>query len=65
LNRDAKSEKNIFEDLQAIMVCKSGVDSAAAELWKSGRSNLVDALHEDALHEVIQQAWTNETLPRS
>jgi hypothetical protein len=38
----------------------AGVDSIAAELLKNGGPNLVDALH-----EVIQQAWTSETLPRS
>jgi hypothetical protein len=32
----------------------------AAELLKNGGPNLVDALY-----EVIQQAWTSETLPRS
>jgi hypothetical protein len=37
-----------------------GADSIAAELLKNGRPNLVDALH-----AVIQQAWTNEKLPRS
>jgi hypothetical protein len=36
------------------------VDSIAAELLKNGEPNLVDALH-----EVIQQAWTSEILPRS
>jgi hypothetical protein len=34
--------------------------SIAAELLKNGGPNLVDALH-----AVIQQAWTSETLPRS
>jgi hypothetical protein len=38
----------------------AGADSIAAELLKNGRPNQVDALH-----EVIQQAWTSETLPRS
>jgi hypothetical protein len=38
----------------------ASVDSIAAELLKNGESNLVDALH-----EVIQQTWTSETLPRS
>jgi hypothetical protein len=38
----------------------TGADSIAAELLKSGGPNLVDALH-----EVIQQAWTSEKLPRS
>jgi hypothetical protein len=35
-------------------------DSIAAELLKNGGPNLVDALH-----AVIQQAWTSETPPRS
>jgi hypothetical protein len=38
----------------------AGTDSIAAELLKNGGPNLVDALH-----EVIQQALTSETLPRS
>jgi hypothetical protein len=38
----------------------AGANSIAAELLKNGGSNLVDALN-----EVIQQAWTSETLPRS
>jgi hypothetical protein len=38
----------------------AGADSIAAELLKDGGPNLVDALH-----AVIQQAWTGETLPRS
>jgi hypothetical protein len=38
----------------------AGVDSIAAALLKNGGPNLVDALH-----AVIQQAWTSETLPRS
>jgi hypothetical protein len=38
----------------------AGADSIAAELLKNGGPNLVDALH-----AVIQQAWTDETLPRS
>jgi hypothetical protein len=37
-----------------------GVDNIAAELLKNGGPNLVDALH-----AVIQQAWTSETPPRS
>jgi hypothetical protein len=36
------------------------VDSIAAELLKNGGPNLVDALH-----AVIQQAWTSETLLKS
>jgi hypothetical protein len=35
------------------------VDSIAAELLKNGGPNLVDALH-----AVIQLAWTDETLPK-
>jgi hypothetical protein len=38
----------------------AGADSIAAELLTNGGPNLVDALH-----AVIQQAWTSETLPRS
>jgi hypothetical protein len=38
----------------------AGADSIAAEVLKNGGPNLVDALH-----AVIQQAWTSETLPRS
>jgi hypothetical protein len=38
----------------------AGADSIAAELLKNGGPNLVAALH-----AVIQQAWTGETLPRS
>jgi hypothetical protein len=38
----------------------AGTDSIAAELLKNGGPNLVDALH-----AVIQQTWTGETLPRS
>jgi hypothetical protein len=38
----------------------AGADSIAAELLKNGEPNMVDALH-----AVIQQAWTSETLPKS
>jgi hypothetical protein len=38
----------------------AGADSIAAALLKNGGPNLVDALH-----QLIQQAWTGETLPRS
>jgi hypothetical protein len=38
----------------------AGADSIEAELWKNGGPNLLDALQ-----EVIQQAWTSKTLPRS
>jgi hypothetical protein len=38
----------------------ASADSFTVELLKNGGPNLVDALH-----EVIQQAWTSETLPRS
>jgi hypothetical protein len=36
------------------------VHSIAAELMKNGGLSLMDALH-----AVIQQAWTSETLPKS
>jgi hypothetical protein len=38
----------------------AGTDSITVELLKNGGPNLVDALH-----VVIQQAWTGETLPRT
>jgi hypothetical protein len=38
----------------------AGADYIAAELLKNGGPYLVDALH-----AVIQQAWTSETLSRS
>jgi hypothetical protein len=38
----------------------AGADSIAAEPLQNGGPNLVDALH-----AVIQQTWTGETLPRS
>jgi hypothetical protein len=38
----------------------AGSDSISAELLKNGGPNLVNALH-----ELIQQAWTSETLPES
>jgi hypothetical protein len=38
----------------------AGTDSITAALLKNGGPNLVNALQ-----EVIQQAWTSETLPRS
>jgi hypothetical protein len=38
----------------------AGTDSIAAGLLKDGGPYLMDALH-----AVIQQAWTSETLPRS
>jgi hypothetical protein len=38
----------------------AGADYIAAALLKNGGPYLVDALH-----AVIQQAWTSETLPRS
>jgi hypothetical protein len=64
-----RDEKNILkpchEEIERVLKYlknnkAAGVDSIAAELLKNGRPNLVDALH-----EVIQQAWTSETLPRS
>jgi hypothetical protein len=38
----------------------ASADSITAEQLKNGGNNLVDALH-----AVIKQAWTSETLPRS
>jgi hypothetical protein len=38
----------------------AGAGSIAIELLKNGGPNLVDALH-----AMIQRAWTGETLPRS
>jgi Reverse transcriptase (RNA-dependent DNA polymerase) len=38
----------------------AGSDSISAELLKNGGPNLVNVLH-----ELIQQAWTSETLPES
>jgi hypothetical protein len=38
----------------------AGVNSIAAELLKNGGPDLVNALH-----ALIKQAWTGETLPRS
>jgi hypothetical protein len=38
----------------------AGTDSIMAELLENGGPNLVDVLH-----ELIQQAWTSETQPRS
>jgi hypothetical protein len=38
----------------------AGKDSIAAELLKNGAPDLADTLH-----DVIQKAWTSETLPRS
>jgi hypothetical protein len=58
---DLPSRKEIEEALKYLKNNKAaGADSITAELLKNGRPNLVDALH-----AVIQQAWTGETLPRS
>jgi hypothetical protein len=53
------SREEIEEALKYLKNNKAaGADSIAA-LLKNGGPNLVDALH-----AVIQQAWTGETLPR-
>jgi hypothetical protein len=58
---DLPSREEIEETLKYLKNNKAAsADSIAAELLKNGGSNLVDALH-----EVMQQAWTSETLPRS
>jgi hypothetical protein len=55
------SHKEIEGALKYIKNNKAAVtDSIAAKLLKNCGPNLVDALH-----AVIQQAWTGETLPRS
>jgi hypothetical protein len=54
------SHEKIEEALKYLKNNKTGGgDSIAAKLLKNGGPNLVDASH-----EVIQQAWTSETLPR-
>jgi hypothetical protein len=58
---DLPSREEIERALKPLKNNKAaGVDSITAELLKNGAPNLVDALH-----TVIQQAWTGETLPRS
>jgi hypothetical protein len=57
---DFPSREEIEEALKYLKNNKAaGADFIAAELLKNGGPNLVDALH-----EVIQQTWTSETLPR-
>jgi hypothetical protein len=57
---DLPSREEIDEALKYLNNKANGVDSIAPELLKNGGPNLVDGLH-----EVIQHAWTSETLPRS
>jgi hypothetical protein len=58
---DLPSREEIVGALKYLKNNKAtGADSFPAELLKNGGPNLVDALH-----AVIQQAWTGETLPRS
>jgi hypothetical protein len=58
---DLPSREEIEGALKHLLNNKAaGADSIAGELLKNGGPNLVDALH-----AVIQQAWTGETLPRS
>jgi hypothetical protein len=55
------SREEIEEALNYLKNNKTaGADSIVAKVLKNGGPNLVDALH-----EVIQQAWTSETLPKS
>ena len=56
---DLPSREEIEEALKYLKNNKAaGSDSISSELLKNGGPNLVDALH-----EMIQQAWTSETLP--
>jgi hypothetical protein len=58
---DSPSREEIEGALKYLKNNKAGnADSITAELLKNGGPHLVDALH-----AVIQQAWTGETLPRS
>jgi hypothetical protein len=58
---DLPSREEIERALKYLKNNKAaGVDSIAAELLKNGGPNLVDALH-----AVIQQAWTSKILPRN
>jgi hypothetical protein len=58
---DLLSHEKIEEALKYLKNNKAaGAISFAAELMKNSAPNLVDALN-----EVIQQAWTSETLTRS
>jgi hypothetical protein len=58
---DLPSREEIEEALKYLKNNKAAdADSIAAGLLKNDGPNLVDALH-----AVIQQAWTGETLPRS
>jgi hypothetical protein len=58
---DLTSREEIERALKYLKNNKAaGVDSSTAELFKSDGPNLANALH-----VVIQQAWTGETLPRS
>jgi hypothetical protein len=57
---DLPSREEIEEALKHPRNNKApSADSIAAELLKNGRPKLVDALH-----AVIQQVWTSETLSR-
>jgi hypothetical protein len=48
------------EEIEGVLKYLKNNKAAGAEMLKNGGPNLVDALH-----EVIQQAWTGKTLPRS
>jgi hypothetical protein len=61
LDIDLPSHEKIEGALKYLKNKKAaGADSIAAKLLKNGEPNLVDASH-----EVIQQPWTSETIPRS
>jgi hypothetical protein len=61
VNIDLSGREEIKGALKCLKNNKAaGADSIAVELLKNGGPNLVDALH-----AMIQQAWTGETLPRS
>jgi hypothetical protein len=58
---DLPSREEIEGSLKSLKNNKAaGTDSIATELLKNGGLSLVYALH-----EVMQQAWTSETLPKS
>jgi hypothetical protein len=58
---DLPNREEIEGALKYLKINKTAcADCITTELFKNGGPNPVDALH-----AVIQQAWTSETLPRS